>query len=91
MPPKKAARKKTRRAPAKRKKTRRNPSLVVLGANPPKGAVLFGKSVEEIRYVHAEDGKRYRHPFERKDVKMYALANGDILIRCKGHRLHGDF
>lgn len=63
--------------------------MVAVFGNPPRE--LIGKRVLEIRYVHAEDGQNYRHPFTRKDVKMYGLKDGSILIRCAGARLFEDF
>jgi hypothetical protein len=78
------AKKKPRRRPTaskrRRRAARKNPSLVVFGANP-RGARVFGTSVEAIYYRHAEDGQRYVHDFERKDIRMYGLNDGSVLIK----------
>lgn len=66
-----------------------NPNLLVL-ANP-KGGKLFGKEVIEIRYVHAEDGRAYKHDFG-SDVRMAAMPDGSVrLYSTTGRRIWGDF
>lgn len=79
------------------KKRKRNPELVLLlnpGEAPVKGARLMSHRVEEIDYRHIEEeGKnvvRY-HPFGR-NVEMWALPSGDVLLRhSKGRPLWEDF
>lgn len=61
---------------------RKNPSILVMG-NPPRGkrgkGREFGKQVLEVRYIHSEDGKAYKHPFT-KGTRMEALPDGSVRI-----------
>lgn len=73
---------------------RRNPPLAIFG-NPPRGrrgAVgTMSTEVIEVRYIHAEDGKPYKHQFG-PDVCMEALEDGSVRIYGKhGQRMWGDF
>jgi hypothetical protein len=75
---------------------KRNPELVIF--NPPgrrsrrtqyQGKVvgIVGKRVHDIRYVHADDGQAYEHPFETP-VMLYAMqehdGSHDILLKSPG-------
>lgn len=57
-----------------------NPLLATVH-NPPRAKVadVMSERVYEVRYRHAQDGKRYRHTF-KPGVRMLALTDGTILL-----------
>lgn len=78
-----------------------NPSLVVLG-NPPlklskaaargaaAGGRVFAREVLELRYIHQEDGKAYKHTFD-KGVQAVALPDGSVRLVNPRKPIWGDY
>lgn len=76
------------------KNVRRNPPIFTGGKRKVSGspAHLIGMSVYEIRYRHANDGKDYKHPFERDDVLMLGMPDGSLKIEsASGKKLWQNF
>ena len=72
---------------AKRKasKARRNPTLAILGN--PRGARRLAHRVYEVRYLHAANGKPYKHSY-KPGAGIVLLKNGDVLLTGeRGQRL----
>lgn len=55
----------------------------------PRTGELMG-TVEEVRYIHAEDGKAYKHTFA-DPPSLYAMPDGSLHIWHPVHRLWGDY
>ena len=84
-----------------KKKYRKNPSLAIV-SNPVESGRRIQKRdnlatghvmsdrVVEIRYVHNEDGKAYKHTFGL-DVQMIALRDGSILLSHPRKPLWGNY
>lgn len=70
---------------------RKNPTLAVF--NPPKknpDGKLISYEVEEIKYIHSDDGKAYRHSFG-PNVRMLAMADGSVRIYHTSKKVWGNF
>lgn len=79
-------------------KAAHNPPLVVWG-NPPRKPITLQVvdrlgTVDRVYYKHAEDGKRYQHPFTRTD-EVLAVQIGKqralLLVSSDGRDLWNDF
>ena len=61
-----------------------NPTLAIVGANPPRGGRKIGYA-RQVVYVRAPGlhgaGKVYQHRFKTREACVYGLADGSILIR----------
>lgn len=58
---------------------------------PTKGARILSREATEVRYIHATDGDRYKHPF-KKGVTIELLPDGSArLYRPDGKPLWRDF
>lgn len=51
---------------------------------------LLSNNVTEVRYIHAQDSKAYSHKFA-SGVRMYALADGAIMLAHNTKKLWEDF
>jgi len=61
-----------------------NPTLAVLGANPPRSQTLG--TATRIEYTHAQDGRRYFHDF-RPGARVSLKSDGSVTLRHARHRL----
>lgn len=68
---------------------RRNPTLLTFG-NP---LTVLTNDVIEIRYRHKEDGKLYKHAFQKGQVRIRGSAGSKtaVMERLDGKPLLGDY
>lgn len=80
-----------------KKKYKKNPALAIV-SNPVSAGTIKGRKkgiimsdrVIELRYIHIEDGKAYKHEFGL-GVEMIALDNGSIMLYHPRKKLWGDY
>ena len=81
--------KSNRRKGAKKAGAKKNPSVHRRGSST--GPVL-STDVSEVRYIRADDGKPYYHPFKRGTVRLVCLSDGSLRLVPKfGVRLWKEF
>ena len=61
----------------------------VYGANPPED--ILSNDALELAYIHAEDGKSYKHDFEKSGTKIKLQPDGSVKIYNPKHPLWRDF
>ena len=51
---------------------------------------ILSNDTLELAYIHAEDGKSYKHDFEKSGTKIKTMPDGSIRIYNPNHKLWED-
>ncbi len=51
----------------------------------------MSKDVLEVAYIHEEDGKPYKHKFEKSGTRLKTMPDGSIKIYNPQYKLWEDF